>query len=118
VDTQQRSPLVTALLLAPAGILFFFLLILPLIVMLVFSFGERAAAGGYAAGFTFDNYLNLPARSKAFINTLTLAPLGTLLTAIIAFPMAYFLAVKVPPKWRWSWPHSGPANSCVIMHGS
>jgi spermidine/putrescine transport system permease protein len=100
VDTQQRSPLVTALLLAPAGILFFFLLILPLIVMLVFSFGERAAAGGYAAGFTFDNYLNLPARSKAFINTLTLAPLGTLLTAIIAFPMAYFLAVKVPPKWR------------------
>ena len=22
------------------------------------------------------------------------------MTAIIAFPMAYFLAVKVPPKWR------------------
>ena len=31
--------------------------------------------------FTFDNYLNLPARGKAFFNTLTLAPLGTLLTA-------------------------------------
>jgi spermidine/putrescine transport system permease protein len=100
VNTATRSPLVTALLLAPAGILFFFLLILPLIVMLVFSFGERADAGGYAPGFSFDNYLNLPARSKAFLNTLTLAPIGTLLTAIIAFPMAYFLAVKVPPKWR------------------
>ncbi len=68
--------------------------------MLVFSFGERAPAGGYGGGFTFDNYLNLPARSKAFFNTLTLAPLGTLVTAIAAFPMAYFLAVKVPPKWR------------------
>lgn len=100
MGTHTRSPLVTSLLLAPAGIFFFFLLILPLVVMLVFSFGERAAAGGYVPAFTFDNYLNLPARGKAFLNTLTLAPLGTLLTAIIAFPMAYFLAVKVPPKWR------------------
>ena len=90
----------TGLLLAPAGVFFFFMLILPLLVMLVFSFGERAAAGGYVPAFTFDNYLNLPARGKAFLNTLTLAPLGTLLTAVIAFPMAYFLAVKVPPKWR------------------
>jgi spermidine/putrescine transport system permease protein len=100
VSSNNRSPLVTGLLLAPAGIFFFFLLILPLLVMLVFSFGERGAAGGYVPALTFDNYLNLPARSKAFFNTLTLAPLGTLLTAIFAFPMAYFLAVKVPAKWR------------------
>jgi spermidine/putrescine transport system permease protein len=100
VTSNNRSPLVTGLLLAPAGIFFFFLLILPLVVVLIFSFGERGAAGGYVPAFTFDNYLNLPARSKAFYNTLTLAPLGTLLTAIAAFPMAYFLAVKVPPKWR------------------
>jgi spermidine/putrescine transport system permease protein len=100
VSSNNRSPLVTGLLLAPAGIFFFFLLILPLVVMLVFSVGERGAAGGYVPAFTADNYLNLPARGKAFFNTLTLAPLGTLLTAIFAFPMAYFLAVKVPPKWR------------------
>jgi spermidine/putrescine transport system permease protein len=100
VSSNNRSPLVTGLLLAPAGIFFFFLLILPLVVMLVFSFGERGAAGGYVPAFTADNYLNLPARSKAFFNTMTLAPLGTLLTAIFAFPMAYFLAIKVPAKWR------------------
>jgi spermidine/putrescine transport system permease protein len=100
VSSNNRSPLVTGLLLAPAGIFFFFLLILPLVVMLVFSFGERGAAGGYVPAFTIDNYLNLPARSKAFFNTMTLAPLGTLLTAIFAFPMAYFLAIKVPAKWR------------------
>jgi len=82
---------VTALLLAPAGVFFFFLLILPLAVVLVYSFGERAPAGGYAPAFTFDNYLNLPARGKAFFNTLTLAPFGTLLTALFAYPMAYFL---------------------------
>ena len=100
MSDKQHSRSVTALLLAPAGVFFFFLLILPMIVVLVYSFGERAAAGGYAPAFTFDNYLNLPARSKAFINTLTLAPLGTLLTALFAYPMAYFLAVKVSPRWR------------------
>jgi spermidine/putrescine transport system permease protein len=100
VNSSTRSPLVTGLLLAPAGVLMFFLLLMPLVVMVVFSFGDRAPAGGYMPGFSFDNYLNLPARGKAFFNTLTLAPLGTLVTAIAAFPMAYFLAVKVSPKWR------------------
>jgi spermidine/putrescine transport system permease protein len=100
LDERRHSRAVTALLLAPAGVFFFFLLVLPLVVVLVYSVGERAPAGGYAPAFTFDNYLNLPARGKAFTNTLTLAPLGTLLTAIVAFPMAYYLAVKASPAWR------------------
>ena len=100
MSDRQYSRSVTALLLAPAGVFFFFLLILPMIVVLVYSFGERAAAGGYAPAFTFDNYLNLSARSKAFVNTLTLAPLGTLLTVLFAYPMAYFLAVRISPRWR------------------
>ncbi len=95
-----RPGLVTALLVAPAATMFFFLLILPLVVVLVYSFGERAPEGGYAPGFTFDNYLNLGARGKAFFNSLTLAPLGTALTVIFAYPMAYYLAVKASPKWR------------------
>ena len=70
-----RSRAVTALLVAPAAVFFVFLLIVPLMVVLVFSFGERAPAGGYQPAFTFDNYLNLAARGKAFLNTLTLAPL-------------------------------------------
>ncbi|MFT3671254.1 ABC transporter permease [Aestuariivirga sp.] len=96
----RHSRWITAALLAPAGVIFVFLLILPLVVVLVYSFGIRGPAGGYEAAFTFDNYVNLPARGKAFFNTLTLAPLGTLLTAIVAFPVAYFLAIKTDPKWR------------------
>jgi spermidine/putrescine transport system permease protein len=96
----DRSKLVTAALVAPAAAMFFFLLLLPLVVVLVFSFGQRAEAGGYAPAFTFENYLNLGARSKAFLNTLVLAPVGTLITAIIAYPMAYFLAVRCSPQWR------------------
>jgi spermidine/putrescine transport system permease protein len=95
-----RSPLITALLISPAALFFIFLLILPLAVVVIYSFGERAPAGGYAPAFTFANYLNLPARGKAFLNTLTLAPLATLITAIVAYPMAYFLALKAPARWR------------------
>ncbi|MDP2733621.1 MAG: ABC transporter permease, partial [Hoeflea sp.] len=61
------------LLLAPAGTLFLALLIVPLTVVLVFSFGERAPAGGVVPAFTLEQYANLPARWTAFKNTLTLA---------------------------------------------
>ena len=100
MSERQHSRTLTALLLAPAGVFFVFLLVLPLVVMLVYSFGVRAPEGGYEAAFTFDNYLNLPARGKAFSNTLLLAPLATALTVSFAYPIAYFLAVKVSPRWR------------------
>ncbi len=91
----RRQSLITALLLAPASLWFIALLVMPLVVVLVFSVGERAPAGGYGGGFTLDNYLNLPARFAAFKNTLVLAPVGMLLCLVFAYPLAYFLAVKV-----------------------
>jgi len=95
-----RSRLVTALMLAPAAVFFALLLVLPLVVVVVYSFGERAPAGGYAPGFTFANYLNLPARSTAFLNTVTLAPVGTLLCVVFAYPLAYYLGVRTSARWR------------------
>jgi len=95
-----RPSLHTTLFLAPATAWFFAMLVLPLVVVVVFSFGERGAAGGYVPAFTFENYANLGARWAAFRNTLTLAPLGTLLCLVIAYPLAYFLAQKAPPRWR------------------
>jgi spermidine/putrescine transport system permease protein len=90
----------TAALLAPTSLWFLFMLILPLIVIFVFSFGERAAAGGYAGGFTFEHYANLSSRLKAFQNTMTIAPLGTLVCLLVAYPLAYFLALRVSPKFK------------------
>ena len=99
-ERKGAGRLTTALLLAPAAFWFLMLLILPLAVVIVYSFGERAATGGYQAAFTFENYLNLPARLKAFRNTLTLAPMGTLICLIIGYPLAYYLAVKTTAKSR------------------
>ena len=96
---MQRR-LQTWLLLAPAGLWFAVMLVLPLCFVVVISFGERAAAGGYIPAFTFAQYANLPARWTAFANTLLLAPLGTMLSLLIAYPLAYFLAMRANPKRR------------------
>lgn len=88
------------LLLLPATAWLLVMLVLPLMVVVVFSFGERGPAGGYVPAFTLAQYANLPARLTAFTNTLILAPLGTLLCLLVAYPLAYYLAVKVNPKWK------------------
>ncbi|MEM7171774.1 MAG: ABC transporter permease [Pseudomonadota bacterium] len=87
-------------MLMPASLWFGFMLVLPLLVVLVFSFGERGAAGGYVPAFTLDQYANLPARFTAFKNTLILAPLGTIAALLAAYPLAYYLAVKCDPKLK------------------
>ena len=98
VPERQRRSLgrrITLLMLLPSTLWFLLLLLMPLVIILVFSFGERSAVGGYAGGFTLGNYLNLGSRAAAFGNTLMLAPLGTLVCLVAAYPLAYFLAVKV-----------------------
>ncbi len=82
----------------PATAWFLVMLVLPLFVVIVFSFGERGAAGGYVPAFTLAQYANLPARFTAFKNTLLLAPGGTLVALVVAYPLAYYLAVRASPR--------------------
>src|SRR5262245_22042091 len=97
-DKTAPNHWLIAALLAPSMLWFLLLLVLPLAVVLVFSVGERAPAGGYQAAFTLANYLNLPARAAAFRNTMLLAPTGTIICLLIAYPLAYYLAVKASPR--------------------
>ena len=99
-EDSKPNRWLTVALLAPTSMWFLFMLILPLIVILVFSFGERAAVGGYAGGFTLEQYANLPSRLKAFQNTMIIAPAGTLLSLLVAYPLAYFLALRVSRRYK------------------
>ncbi len=96
----MRRRWLPVLLVAPAAVWLLCLLVLPLVVMLVFSLGERGAAGGYAPSLTLAQYASLGARGTAFLNTLTLAPLGTVITLLAAYPLAYWLALRAPERWR------------------
>jgi spermidine/putrescine transport system permease protein len=89
-----RSTLVTALLLLPAALWYFLLLVAPLAIVIVFSFGQKARAGGYEPAFTFDNYAQVLERADPFIASLRLASLGTILTLLVALPLAYFIATR------------------------
>lgn len=95
-----RRRLVTALLVGPAAAWLFAFLVLPFIAIAVFSLGERAPEGGYRAAFTFAQYANLGSRAAAFLNTVVLAPLGAAACLLIAYPVAYYLAVRAPPRLR------------------
>ncbi len=99
-ERNRSGTLVTAFLLAPTTLWFLFLLVLPLVVVFVFSFGERAPAGGYTPSFTLAQYANLPARFTAFANTMTLAPIGTVVCLLVAYPLAYYLAIKASPRFK------------------
>jgi len=95
-----KRNLVTSALVAPAAAWLFVFLVLPFIAILVFAFGERAPEGGYQAAFTFAQFANLGSRAAAFRNTMMIAPVGAFLCLIVAYPVAYFLAVKASPKYR------------------
>jgi spermidine/putrescine transport system permease protein len=63
-DRESRSALPDHVLLAAGGHLVLVLLVLPLAIVVVFSFGTRAKNGGYEPAFVFDNYI-APSRSPS-----------------------------------------------------
>ena len=89
-----RSGLLTSLLLLPAGLWYLILLVLPLGIVVVFSFGHSGPYGGYAPGFTLDNYAAAITKSTPFMTSLWLAIVGTILCLLAALPMAYFIATR------------------------
>lgn len=95
-----RHKFLTALLLAPATAWLVVFLVLPFVAIVVFSVGERAPEGGYQAALTLAQYANLPARATAFWNTLILAPVGAIACLLVAYPVAYYIALRVPERWR------------------
>ena len=98
VDFKKNA--VTFFLLAPAVFWLLVFLILPFITIVVFSLGERAEEGGYQAALTFAQYANLPARGQAFWNTMVMAPLGAIACLLIAYPVAYYLALRTTERRR------------------
>ncbi len=100
LTSATKRRLVTAVLVGPASIWLFVFLVLPFIAIIVFAFGERAPEGGYQAAFTFAQFANLGSRSAAFVNTLILAPIGAAACLLVAYPVAYYLAVKASPQRR------------------
>ena len=78
----------------PAALWYLILLVLPILIVVLFSFGGRTRTGGYEPGFSFDNYAAALQRPDPFITSLMLASIGTVLCLLIGLPLAYFIATR------------------------
>ena len=83
MDRSRAAGWLTALLVLPAAAWYLVLLVVPLAIIFIFSFGKRATTGGYAGGFSFDNYAAVAQNAGPFITSLTLSISGTLLGLVV-----------------------------------
>jgi spermidine/putrescine transport system permease protein len=89
-----RARLLTAVLLAPAGVWYGVLLVAPLVIVFVYSFGVRAKNGGYAPAFVLDNYARALSKPEPFLESLWIAAGGTIGCLLLGIPLAYFIATR------------------------
>jgi spermidine/putrescine transport system permease protein len=93
-----------ALLAGPAGLWLLLFQGIPLALILVMSFGRRTDTGGVAYTFSVENYVRFadPLYVKILLNSFLIALLVTVLTLLIGYPLAYFIASQ-PPHTRTRW---------------
>jgi spermidine/putrescine transport system permease protein len=103
------------LLIVPTLVFMLGLLIIPLLLTFVVSFGQRSPDGNVVYKFSLDNYIRLvgystdctngapscfdPLYAQIMWRSLTLAFNTTVLVIILAYPLAYFIA-RAHPKYR------------------
>lgn len=78
----------------PAVLWYALFFLAPLGILALFSVSERVGFSEVAYNFNLENFSDLvdPLYGKIFLRTLELAAVGTLLTLLIGFPLAYYIA--------------------------
>lgn len=97
----SRSRFVLFLLMAPALLWLGLLILLPHVEMAVLSFSERTGPGEYAFGFgNYLEFLTEPLYWRTFARTAIMSILVTVLTLVLAFPIALFIAKAVQGRLK------------------
>lgn len=89
-------------LLLPCAVALLLLFVLPQLLMLAASLGRRSAYGGVVYGFSLANYVRAaePLYLKILARSFGLAFVTTLLCLLFAYPVAYWIGLKAPARWR------------------
>jgi len=98
----MKSRRQAVLLLLPCLAVLGGLLVLPQAVMFVASLWERSAYGGLVREWTAANYFRAvePLYLWILARSIVLAVVTTLLCLLAGWPVAYWLGVRVAPRWR------------------
>ncbi len=94
---RGRSTLQGVLLVSPTAVWFFFFLILPLVLILVYSFWTHELGGIVDRTFTLENYarfLNRPVYARVLLRSFSAGAQTTVMALVLAYPTAYYLAQR------------------------
>ncbi|MEK6289045.1 MAG: ABC transporter permease [Acidobacteriota bacterium] len=90
------------LLLAPAVLWLGLAIVAPLAIVLIVSLATRGAYGKTIYEFTPSNFLRAldPLYLRAYWRTIWITTTTTLLCAVVSYPVAYYLALRAPERWK------------------
>src|ERR671916_1706564 len=88
-------------LLAPVTFWLGLFFLVPLLLILIFSFGTSGVYGGITLGFNPGNYLKVfdPLYMEIVVRTFVIAAVNTIICLLLGYPLAYFIAFK-GRRWR------------------
>lgn len=90
------------LLLSPALLWLLLFILAPLAIVVVVSMATRGPYGRTVYEFTPSNFLRAfdPLYLRAYWRTAWIATTTTLLCAVVSYPVAYYLALRAPERWK------------------
>src|ERR687898_1023324 len=88
-------------LLTPVTIWLGLFFLIPLVLILTYSFGTSGVYGGITLGFNPGNYLKVfdPLYLEIIVRTFVIAAITTVLCFALGYPLAYFIVFK-GRRWR------------------
>ena len=94
MNSRAGGPRYPAWLALPAVSWYALFFLAPLGILTLFSFSERVGFSSVEYNLNVQNYADLidPLYGTVFVRTLELAAVGTVLTLVIGFPLAYYIA--------------------------
>jgi spermidine/putrescine transport system permease protein len=89
-------------LLGPAGTWLFLLMVIPTFLILEISLVPGLRLGEPGGSYGLDNYLRIfqPVYLQVIARSLNFALASTLMCLVMGFPVAYWLALMSPKRWR------------------
>jgi len=102
VQPRSRRETVRLLfLISPSLFWLIVFFLIPLLLVLAISFGQRGTYGGVRWDLTLENYTRFfdPLYLRIFGRTVVIALTTTVICLLVGYPLAYFIATR-PPHWR------------------
>jgi spermidine/putrescine transport system permease protein len=104
-NSIARAQLAQAATLLPAVAWLTAFLVSPLAIIVRYGFAERAPYGGVVPTWTLANFAQAmqPPYLAVYWRSLWMATATTVICAALAYPAAYFIAVKSDRRWKSVW---------------